>query len=326
MKCRETNKLFTAYLDNEVTARKRENMQAHLASCPDCRREMETLSVTKAKLRRAFKMVTDEANPSDAAWAQLREQVLNEKEKEMVRVLPARETWWERMGRVSLIPRRLTSRNATAGLLAVIVIASLAVTVTMFTRNGEKLSAAEIALANHEVQAALDGAIPTKVGTTKSGDNTGITRVVLDISPDRVVIAEVAMATQRVKTVHVQLISDVLPDNVIALAKADPRVRNLIESGYILGFLDGNTITVTSTTFDERETEFLKSLGINNLPDFIGFTALITLESADGLFQYLVWVNASTEKVVALVVNPFYPVWGTVTTTTISPKYSVVNA
>ena len=313
MKCKETNKLFAAYLDNEATASERESMQAHLASCADCRKELEALSATQTKFRQTLEMVTGSVEPSTQAWATLREQILSEKEAAVARVLPPRETWWERMGKVSLLPRRLTLRTATAGVIAVILIIVASIGIPMLTGHDAQVSAAEIALADPQVQAALGGTKPDKIGTTENIGTSGTTRVVLAMSPAEVIIADIDMGTQQVKTVHVQIISDIMPDQIFSIAKTDQRVRSLLESGYAFDFR--GTVQVTSTTFDERETEFLQTLGINNLPDFIGFTALISMESTNGLYQYLVWVNASTERVVAIVLNPLHAVSGIITTT-----------
>ncbi len=317
MKCRETNKLFTTYLDNEVTARERESMQAHLASCADCRREMETLSAIKAKLSQALKMVTDEASPADHAWAQLREKILNEKEAATARVLPARETWWERMGRVSLIPRRLTLRNATAGLLAIILIVTAVIALPILTRNDGKVSAAEIALDNTAVQNALNGVSPTKVEVTNNVDSAGTSRVVMTMPPDRVVVADVNIKKQTVTQIKIQSLADITPQQVIDIAKADTRVQNILKMGYNIYY--GGVGEITITMFQgEEATEQLQAMGINNAQDLVGFSAGIMLKFNPGDYDgYLVWVNVSSGKVVGIADHPFTD-FGTRTTTIVT--------
>ena len=68
MDCKEIGELLTAYLDGEVTPEEKADIEAHLADCPECRAGLEALSTTRASLRRAFKVMADEAYPPDQAW------------------------------------------------------------------------------------------------------------------------------------------------------------------------------------------------------------------------------------------------------------------
>ena len=46
MVCRDAVALMTAYLDDELTARDRERLEAHLADCPHCSEYLAQLRIT----------------------------------------------------------------------------------------------------------------------------------------------------------------------------------------------------------------------------------------------------------------------------------------
>ena len=52
MTCPETRDLLSAWLDQALDAHERERVEAHLAGCPECRRELETLRSTVSLLSR----------------------------------------------------------------------------------------------------------------------------------------------------------------------------------------------------------------------------------------------------------------------------------
>lgn len=233
MDCKETNKLFTAYLDNEITESERKSILAHLASCPACRKEVDVLSATQAKFRQALKMVTEDTAPSAQAWAKLREQILSEKEAAVARVLPARETWWERMGRVSLIPRRLTWKTAVAGMLAVVIITSVAIAIPTLTGNSEKVSAAEISLKSPEVQSAFgkEGAAgATVVDVVRNFHNMF---VVLERDRSLMVVAQVDPNSKEVVQTWVWNITEEEKQKVKDIAESSSDVQNLIAQGAV---------------------------------------------------------------------------------------------
>jgi hypothetical protein len=287
---------------------------------------METVSVVQAKFRRTLKMVTDDAEPSGQAWANLREQILSQKEAATARVLPAGETWWERMGRVSLIPRRLTLRTAAAGLLAVILIITASIGIPMLTGHTEQVSAAEIALADPEVQAALGHATPAGIGVADNVNSNGLSRVVLTLPPDTAVIADVNMKNHVVTHVTTQTAADVTEQLMIDIAKADPRVQALLNMGNNIYYGGAQEFNI-SMFQDEKALEslrdigismeeFFRRIGIDNIQDLIGFSGALALKFNDdpyvikngkvisGDAGYLVWVNLSTGKVVGIGDNP----------------------
>jgi len=317
MDCKETNKLFTAYLGNELSGDDRRLVQAHMASCSDCQKEIEALSATQTKFRQTLKMVTDSAEPSGEAWAKLREQIVSEKEQALARVLPARETWWERMGRASLIPRRLTLRTATAGLLALILIIVASIAIPALTGHDEKALASEIALANPDVRAALDGITPAGIAVAVNIDSSGTSRVILTMPPDRTVIADVNTKKQTVTQVIIQSVADITPELVIDIAKADPRVQNILKMGYNIYY--GGAGEFNLSLFQDTEAvELLKPMGINNPQDLIGFSAAMMLKFHSGDYDgYLVWVNVSIGKVAGIADHPFTN-FGTVVTKTVT--------
>lgn len=68
MNCTEVSELLTAYLDNEVTQKERQEIESHLAGCPRCRKELEELRSAQKILRGALKTQADDANPPPQSW------------------------------------------------------------------------------------------------------------------------------------------------------------------------------------------------------------------------------------------------------------------
>jgi anti-sigma factor RsiW len=318
MDCKGTNKLFAAYLDSEVTESERKSIQVHLAYCSECQKEVEALSATQTKFRQTLKMVTDNVAPSNEAWAELRQQITQEKEAVVARVLPSREPFWERMGRIRLFSRRLTWQAALAGVLTLVVIVSLAVTLPMLTGQDQAVSAAEIALASPEVQAALGGAKPDKIGVAENIDSAGNSRVVMTLLPDMAVIADVNMKTHIVTQVTTQNATDATEQMMVDIAKADPRVQNILNMGYNIYYGGAQEFNI-SMFQDERALESLRLIGIDNMQDLIGFSGALMLKINSGDYDgYLVWVNVSTGKVVGIADHPFIKYMTVVTKTVIN--------
>jgi anti-sigma factor RsiW len=70
MNCTQVSEILTAYLDNEVTPEERQEIEAHLAGCPRCRKELEELKSAQKILRRALKSRAADADPSPQSWSQ----------------------------------------------------------------------------------------------------------------------------------------------------------------------------------------------------------------------------------------------------------------
>ena len=71
MNCREVQERLVAYLDGEVAPSERELIQAHLAGCDACRRELAALSATRSRVSRFLQMKAAQAAPSPQAWSRL---------------------------------------------------------------------------------------------------------------------------------------------------------------------------------------------------------------------------------------------------------------
>jgi len=68
---KEANELLAAYLDNEVTAAQRRQIEAHLAGCRQCQQELTALKKAQDAVRQAFRSKAAEVDPPDRAWTQL---------------------------------------------------------------------------------------------------------------------------------------------------------------------------------------------------------------------------------------------------------------
>ncbi len=65
MTCQDYRDLMMGYLDNELDAEQRQAFEAHLASCPDCKKEIEEFT--------KLKQITDDVKlvePEDRLWQQ----------------------------------------------------------------------------------------------------------------------------------------------------------------------------------------------------------------------------------------------------------------
>jgi anti-sigma factor RsiW len=302
MRCNEANNLFNAYLDGEVTQSEKESMEAHLAACPVCREEMARLSETQAKFKQALRMATEDASPSGQAWAKVRQQITQEQEKAVARILPPQETFWQRMGKAFVIPKRLTWKTATAGVLAVVIIASMAIALPMLTGNDQKLSAAEIALADPEVQAALGGVEPEEIGISSITDSPDNSRVVMTLPPDKAVIADVSIKKQTVTRITTQTADDITEQQVIDIAKADSRIQELLDKGYTLYF--ERAVELYSSVPEENNMiqpfKYLEA----SPKDMVGFIGILTLRNYPdiNLAQsiYYIVINISQGRVASI--------------------------
>ena len=71
MKHEEAFELLTAYLDNEVTAEQRRDIEAHLATCRICPKELDVLRRSQETLRRGLRSSAAGIDPPPEAWQQL---------------------------------------------------------------------------------------------------------------------------------------------------------------------------------------------------------------------------------------------------------------
>ncbi len=297
MRCKETGNLLAAWLDGETTAKEKEDIEAHLAVCPACREELKMLSETQAKFKQTLKIATENVSPSGQAWAELRQQITQEQEKAVARILPPQESFWQRVKRTWLTPKRFTWKTATAGVLAVALIVSMAIAIPILTGHSEKLSAAEIALADPAVQAALGDNNTEEMGVTERA--TGISRVVIKLS-EGFLIVDVDTKTHCVINVVEQTSSNISEQRALDIAQNDQRVQELLDSGMTMYF--GSAFDLYPDTFPESELKKLGDLGITDTDSLIGFIATISISAnQQDDPSYVVYINLSTEKVAGVV-------------------------
>ena len=78
MNCREVNGLLVAYLDGEVTSSERMLIEAHLAGCDSCRKELAELLAAQNRVSRALQIRAAQAAPSPQAWSRLQARLAEE--------------------------------------------------------------------------------------------------------------------------------------------------------------------------------------------------------------------------------------------------------
>ncbi|MBT3363272.1 MAG: hypothetical protein HN929_06675 [Chloroflexi bacterium] len=167
MNCEHIKEQLLSYINNELDASERENIESHFFVCPTCKGEMEALAATESKLRQVYGTVAAGVSPSPGVLSEIRQEVARrERSRSTLRGwigLQLRQTFarfnW----------RRPVRQTAFAGSVAMICLA-----VIMFNRgpgseqlsNSDSLSfawtaneqaAIDIALNDPSVQAMLDG-------------------------------------------------------------------------------------------------------------------------------------------------------------------------
>jgi hypothetical protein len=71
MNCKEIQELTPAYLDGETSPSERRLVQAHLATCENCQKEVEVVDGMREGLRQHFQMTAAAVMPSAASWSNL---------------------------------------------------------------------------------------------------------------------------------------------------------------------------------------------------------------------------------------------------------------
>ena len=70
MKCNEARELFSPWIDHEIEALEREDLQLHLGSCPDCRQELAEMERISLLLRESLaKAAEEQTAPPELARA-----------------------------------------------------------------------------------------------------------------------------------------------------------------------------------------------------------------------------------------------------------------
>ena len=63
--------LLAGYLDNELSADEKQQVDAHLAVCRECRRDLEALKAAQRSLRQALTSKASGVAPPPQAWSRL---------------------------------------------------------------------------------------------------------------------------------------------------------------------------------------------------------------------------------------------------------------
>ena len=120
MNCREVQERLVAYLDGEVAPSEQVLIQAHLAGCEACRRELAALSATQRRVSRSLQIRAAQTAPSPQAWSRLQARLAGEARPSP----PWLPTWLQRLvpgvGRINQI---FKERGFALAALAALVIA-----------------------------------------------------------------------------------------------------------------------------------------------------------------------------------------------------------
>jgi Putative zinc-finger len=79
MKCREVRMTLVALLDGEVGPSERASIDAHIAGCRCCEKELAALGKTRIYVADGFRRLASEATPSETAWTRLQARIAKER-------------------------------------------------------------------------------------------------------------------------------------------------------------------------------------------------------------------------------------------------------
>ena len=238
MNCKDVSKLFTAYLDGEVTSEERKQIQAHLSTCSRCREELEALAATQNNLRQVLKARAAGVTPPAQAWVGLQRR-LEAEEQPTVTILSLAKS--KVKGGIDTMIRGLVSRQpiwktALASVLAIALIIGLTMVLPGLTGQSSEALAEEIAQNSPQVQAALGDGEVQVVKVIKIVDGKGT--VICEGTMGRLVTAEVDLENKEVTDVKVAItivdmpeLSEADEQEAINIAKADPKVQELLDQG-----------------------------------------------------------------------------------------------
>jgi len=234
MDCKDTNELFTAYLDGEVTPKEHEQMREHLALCPLCREELDALSITRTKLRQTLEVAAQSAERSVKAWNKIRQGIETDSRIPVkggqVSTKASFGSWL-----ANLFIRRPVWKPVALGALAIIIVVSLVVALPPMFGKDTKALAVDIALNSPEVINALNDDTVESVRVIEStGDIvtvevTGINGTHLDVTVD--------LSTKTVMEVVIgpaQNFTDDEVEKVILILQSNDTIRALLEQGAII--------------------------------------------------------------------------------------------
>lgn len=258
MDCKETNELFTAYLDGEVTPKEHEQMQQHLAVCPLCREELDALSLTQAKLRQTLDVAAQSAERSAKAWGKIRQGIESDSH------IPVKGGQGppkasSRSWLANLFTRRPVWKPVALGALAIIIVVGLVVALPpMFGKDAEAL-AVDIALNSPEVISALnDDTVESARVIESTGDIvtvevTGINGTHLDVTVD--------LSTKTVMEVVIgpaQNFTDDEVEKVILILQSDDTIKALLEQGAIIQSMYNYSLKMKPAMLGEGTGEIIE--------------------------------------------------------------------
>lgn len=307
MSCKDINNLITAFLDEELTDKERYLVKAHLTTCQHCEIEMEAIASIQDDLRNAFRLEASRYSPSSRVWHRLQQYITGQGQA---------ATIITRIRNILPFPRRLSWKTGLIGLLVIALVIGLATTIPLFFKQDDKVLAAEIALSNTQVQAFLGGDEPMEVTVLDTIYEEGNIRVIIAVEPDMVVVADVDMGNQEVVSVKVQEIDDITKQQVIDIARADPRVQELFKQGAQIHDLE--MVEVYPALLEVWRDINSQLLGVEP-EELIGFIGSLSLQlgNSSGAELYYIIVNVTTGKVVTIN-EPGQNLPGTVITTIIT--------
>ena len=253
MDCKDVGELLISYLDGELSREEKEPIERHLSTCPHCRQELESLSVTQDQLRRGFAAAASKAVPPQA-WAKLQQRLATE-EQSRIAVFNLSKSKLRRG--VNTLKRGLCSQQPVwkplAGVLAAVIIASLALIIPPHLGQSQEVLAAEIAQNDPQVHELIPEGSIVKVTKIVRPGQSGIFHVLFLIPGESIwaeqdegeaVLIDALVNVREKKVIGLRAVSTegtpITPLSVadkkkaIEIARANSEVQEILDSGAII--------------------------------------------------------------------------------------------
>jgi len=231
MKCNDTERLITAFVDGELTDKERAAVIEHLSTCQHCRDEMASISDFISLLHSTSEIISTEFLPSPASWQTLQQRIIeankkskpcivNKIEKLILKVKPSKAGI-------------LNWRTITVGALVLLLSVGLIFTVPSFLKQDYKILAVNISLSNISVQDIINerGVNTVNEYVIDKIDDRGHTFVVLIREIDYILISEVNIETKEVVQLYEIELNDETKQIIIDIAGTDPTIKDFLEQG-----------------------------------------------------------------------------------------------
>jgi len=223
MNCKSVRERLLFYLDSELAAKEKQAVELHLAACPACHKELESLSATQGMLRQAAEAVSTKAAPH-WVWFELRQRLAS-----LRKTRPAGSSRVLSRLKASVSGQPIW-KPILAGAISLAVIVSAVISIPRVMGPSPEVLASNIASDAPEIR-ALAGGEPQVDAAKASG---GIGFVLTHSTAGESNLAYVDLAKGTVIRVFMLTVPPLTEEDKVTsvnIARSDPNVQRILYSG-----------------------------------------------------------------------------------------------